>query len=65
MKWKQVIGSHLRIEILHIWKLVHRLLQGGRQNEDVQLLAISHSGLRLVKRELGHKEGLHVLQSFG
>ena len=39
--------------------------QGGRQNGDVQLLAVSHSGLRLVKREAGHRDTLQVLQSFG
>ena len=40
--------------------------QGTRQHADVQFLAVSHSGVRLVKRQqIGQLESLHVLQSFG
>ena len=38
-------------------------VQGGRPHSDVQILAVSHSGIRLVKREAGQAESLHVLQS--
>lgn len=39
------------------------IFKGGRQNADVQILAVSHSGIRLVKREPSQAESLHVLHS--
>jgi len=56
------------VEFAKQWPLYFARLypvSGGRTHEDVHLLAVSHSGLRLVQREPGQKEALHVLQSFG
>ncbi|XP_046641646.1 unconventional myosin-XV-like isoform X4 [Daphnia pulicaria] len=57
------------VEMAKEWPLYFARLypvSGTRQHADVQFLAVSHSGVRLVKRQqIGQLESLHVLQSFG
>lgn len=57
------------VEMAKEWPLYFARLypvSGTRQHADVQFLAVSHSGVRLVKRQQnGQSESLHVLQAFG
>ena len=40
--------------------------QGSRQYNEVEMLAVSHSGVRLVRREANQQQDyLHVVENFG